>query len=210
MKAARKVFSERGFHGTTTRELAVAADVSEALLFKYFPTKEAIYDAMLLSCKQSQLGQEFQRLLELKPSTASLILMVHHLVAKNVDASPEWCDVSRLFTRSLTEDGVFGRVVFAHISEGWLVKMRECLKAAEKGGDLSVAVKHRDIALWLCQHLGLSLFMINQHEKSVIDYGASKSELIEQAVLFALRGVGVKERAIALHYDPVALEMLMS
>ena len=50
IKAVQQVFAEKGFDGTTTRELAVAAGVSEALLFKHFPNKEALYSAMQLSC----------------------------------------------------------------------------------------------------------------------------------------------------------------
>jgi len=42
VKAVRRVFAEKGFDGTTTRELAYAAGVSEALLFKHFPHKEAL------------------------------------------------------------------------------------------------------------------------------------------------------------------------
>ena len=50
IQAVRRVFAEKGFDGTTTRELAEAAGVSEALLFKHFPNKEALYLAMQTSC----------------------------------------------------------------------------------------------------------------------------------------------------------------
>ncbi len=46
LTAARKVFAEGGFRGTTNRGLAEAAGVSEALLFQHFPDKEALYTAM--------------------------------------------------------------------------------------------------------------------------------------------------------------------
>ena len=36
------MFSERGFHGVKTRDLAAAAGVSEALLFRHFATKEEL------------------------------------------------------------------------------------------------------------------------------------------------------------------------
>ena len=42
-----EVFSEQGFHGTRTRELAARAGVSEALVFSHFPTKEALIRAIL-------------------------------------------------------------------------------------------------------------------------------------------------------------------
>lgn len=45
--AATSLFAARGFRGTTTKEIAKAAGTSEALLFKYFPTKRALYAAIL-------------------------------------------------------------------------------------------------------------------------------------------------------------------
>ncbi len=45
--AASSLFAAKGFNGTTTKEIAKAAGVSEALVFKYFPTKRALYGAIL-------------------------------------------------------------------------------------------------------------------------------------------------------------------
>ncbi|MEO5955863.1 MAG: TetR/AcrR family transcriptional regulator [Nitrospiraceae bacterium] len=45
--AAASLFAAKGFNGTTTKEIAKAAGVSEALVFKYFPTKQALYAAIL-------------------------------------------------------------------------------------------------------------------------------------------------------------------
>src|SRR5262249_13919213 len=81
IKAVRKLFAEKGFHGTTTRELAEAAGVSEALLFKHFPTKEALYSAMMFSCKSEKDQKMFQRVKALEPSASTLVLMVHVLVS---------------------------------------------------------------------------------------------------------------------------------
>src|ERR1700747_1890747 len=67
IKAVRRVFAEKGFDGTTTRELAVAAGVSEALLFKHFPNKEALYSAMQISCCNEQAHGRFERLKGLAP-----------------------------------------------------------------------------------------------------------------------------------------------
>jgi AcrR family transcriptional regulator len=45
--SAASLFAAKGFNGTTTKEIARAAGVSEALVFKYFPTKRALYAAIL-------------------------------------------------------------------------------------------------------------------------------------------------------------------
>lgn len=46
LDAARTLFAERGFHATTTRDLAAAADINDALLYRYFPDKQAILAAL--------------------------------------------------------------------------------------------------------------------------------------------------------------------
>ena len=45
--AAAALFAANGFKGTTTREIAEKARISEGLIFKYFPTKRALYAAIL-------------------------------------------------------------------------------------------------------------------------------------------------------------------
>jgi AcrR family transcriptional regulator len=45
--SAIKVFSEKGFRGTTTRELAAAAGVSEPVLYQHFATKRDLYAAII-------------------------------------------------------------------------------------------------------------------------------------------------------------------
>jgi TetR/AcrR family transcriptional regulator len=41
------LFSKRGFSGTTTREIALAAGVTEAIIFRHFATKQDLYAAIL-------------------------------------------------------------------------------------------------------------------------------------------------------------------
>ena len=59
LTAAREVIVQRGIHGARTRELAEAAGVSEALLFRHFPTKlhlvRAIVDA-------AGVGEQIERM----------------------------------------------------------------------------------------------------------------------------------------------------
>ncbi|MFN0121557.1 MAG: TetR/AcrR family transcriptional regulator [Blastocatellia bacterium] len=44
---ASTLFSRRGFRGTTTREIAVAAGVNEAIIFRHFATKSELYAAII-------------------------------------------------------------------------------------------------------------------------------------------------------------------
>ena len=46
-QVAMRLFSEKGFSGTTTKEIANAAGVSEAMVFKHFSNKDELYAAIL-------------------------------------------------------------------------------------------------------------------------------------------------------------------
>jgi len=47
LRVAMRLFSQRGFRGTTTKEIAMAAGVSEAMVFRHFATKKELYSAIL-------------------------------------------------------------------------------------------------------------------------------------------------------------------
>jgi len=47
LDGAWRLFAQKGFRGTTTREIAKRLGISEALMFKYFPTKAALYRAII-------------------------------------------------------------------------------------------------------------------------------------------------------------------
>ncbi len=47
LEAATRLFSEQGFHSTSTKKIAATAGVSEGTLFHYFSTKNALLTAIL-------------------------------------------------------------------------------------------------------------------------------------------------------------------
>lgn len=47
LRVAVSLFSQRGFVGTTTKEIAQAAGVSEAMVFRHFANKQELYSAIL-------------------------------------------------------------------------------------------------------------------------------------------------------------------
>lgn len=47
LQSALKLFAEKGYHSTSTREIAENAEVSEALIFRHFSNKEGLLEAVL-------------------------------------------------------------------------------------------------------------------------------------------------------------------
>lgn len=51
MEAALKLFTERGFHGTSTAQISKEAGVATGTLFNYFPTKEDLINSLYFEVK---------------------------------------------------------------------------------------------------------------------------------------------------------------
>lgn len=47
VREAFALFSERGFHAVSVRDIAAAVGIKDASLYNHFPTKQAIFDAVL-------------------------------------------------------------------------------------------------------------------------------------------------------------------
>ena len=57
LRAATRVFARRGFHGATTKQIAAEAEVAEALLYRYFPSKLALFCASVEETSTRLLGR---------------------------------------------------------------------------------------------------------------------------------------------------------
>jgi AcrR family transcriptional regulator len=209
--AVRDVFAEKGFDGTTTRELAKAAGVSEALLYKHFPSKESLYAAMLDACAKGPTFVQFNRILALEPSTSTLVLMVYFTISDYVlgrPGDPYKAALNCLLVRSLLGDGALVRLTHKKFASAWVAKFEACLKEAVKTGEVREMPMRRDLRVWFVHHIAFSL-MLHLHPKvPAIDYKVSKDALVEQATWFALLGVGLREESIKRYYNPKALSLL--
>jgi AcrR family transcriptional regulator len=213
VEAVRDVFAQKGFDGTTTRELAQAAGVSEALLYKHFPSKESLYAAMLEGCSKGPTFAEATRILELEASTSTLVVMVHFMISHYVlgrAGDTHRAALNALLARSLLDDGEFVRLMHRKLAAAWLKKFDACLHAAAKAGEMHQVPMRRNLRVWLVQHVAFSLMLHLQPKVPAIDYKVSKEELVSQATWFALLGIGLKQDAVRRYYSPKALHLLAS
>jgi AcrR family transcriptional regulator len=86
ISAAASLFAAKGFEGTTTKEIARATGVSEALLFKYFPTKRALYAAILAEKAQySGLREAMEEAAMKRDDKALFTLLAGYRIRKGAD-----------------------------------------------------------------------------------------------------------------------------
>jgi AcrR family transcriptional regulator len=212
--AVRRVFAEKGFHGTTTRELARAAGVSEALLFKHFPNKESLFTAMLMACCTEQDVERFERLKAREPSSATLVLMVYNLVSfflGRIGAQNEELAIQdRLMLRSLAQDGEFARHVHDRLAAKWIPAVVACMRAAIAAGDADPGPVKADVAGWFTHSLPLMVHLLLLPANPVVDFGVHRDSLVEQTVWFVLRGLGLKDAVLRRHYNKKALSLLLT
>lgn len=86
ISTAASLFAAKGFKGTTTKEIARATGVSEALLFKHFPTKRALYAAILAEKAQySGLREAVENAAEKRDDERLLTLLASYRIRKGAD-----------------------------------------------------------------------------------------------------------------------------
>jgi len=107
LRVAIESFARNGFSGTKTKDIAAAAGVSEAILFRHFSSKEDLYHA-ILDEKEATLGGErwFVEMNELAERRDDRGLFQH---------------VARQLIRSFREDAAFHRLLLYASLEGHLL-----------------------------------------------------------------------------------------
>jgi TetR/AcrR family transcriptional regulator len=99
LSAAEEVFAERGYAGATTREIAERAGIGKRMLFYYFPSKEAVYRAVLERIITGLVGIYQQTRGEPGPvGLADGIEAITHFTAQNLPAMKVWL-------REIIDDG---------------------------------------------------------------------------------------------------------
>jgi AcrR family transcriptional regulator len=102
LATARELFARQGFHATTTRDIARAGNVSDALLYTYFTSKQQVLEAILdegiemfshnptlsslnetLSIEDymKAMGQRFLQIVQQQRDLFVILISDHHVIA---------------------------------------------------------------------------------------------------------------------------------
>jgi AcrR family transcriptional regulator len=94
IEIAMKLFSEQGFDGTSTRQIADAAGITEAIIFRHFRTKEDLFWAVL-SDRIERRGRS-RRIREIIDSEPDLRQMLREVACNVLDRTADDTAVTRL------------------------------------------------------------------------------------------------------------------
>lgn len=208
IRAAIPIFAENGFNGAYVRDIARAAGISEALIYRHFPSKEALYEE-LLGYTRSILAASAPELEAMEPGTETLITLIYFLVEAIMLDVPgrgeEQKTHERLLFQSLIGDTAFARRHFAALEGAWSDLLSSCIEAGTEKGDIIATTTPPVNRIWFAHHLAMALNLCHVSSEPAFSYQGDREELAEQAILFCLRGIGVSEEAIERDYDPAKL-----
>ena len=124
MNAALKLFTERGFQGTSTAEISKEAGVATGTLFNYFPTKEDLINSLYFEVK-GQLSQSMGNEIEAYSTLQDKFRKIwSNLVKWGVDNQEEFLFVGQFcsspYITKFTREEVMKEYVFLHdlVNEG--------------------------------------------------------------------------------------------
>ena len=118
MEAALKLFTERGFHGTSTAEISKEAGVATGTLFNYFPTKEDLINSLYFDVK-GQLSQSMGKEIEVQSTFHDKLRKIwSNLIKWGLDNQEEFLFVGQFcsspYITKFTREEVMKEYVFLH------------------------------------------------------------------------------------------------
>lgn len=210
--AAIPVFAKKGFAGTTTRDLARAAGVSEALLYRHFPSKESLHHFIQEQmCETNSAIHDY--VCELEPgarAVVQMIYLIYKIILESGNEQPLGMAIPRLMIQSLLEDGEFTRSFHEPRFNRMLQLMEAACEVAIRDGDMEPGELTHYERQWFPHHLAVALRLSNLPEQPVFNYQSTPRERLLHATRFSLRGIGLTEQAIQQHFDPPALDPVIN
>jgi len=197
LRSALPLFAQRGFHGVSTKEIAAAARVSEALIFKHFPSKRALYKGLYAySTRQGELDAERVSVLPVEPSNAARLLyfaLRSVLVKPTAEGSP----IFRLLCHSCLDDGEFATLLLDGLhAKAVTAKFEKCLVAGLKTGEILKTSDSPARLLWFARNAAAQAYLHQLPKRPVINYELDPFSLLREVFIFALRGIGFTENAL--------------
>lgn len=181
--AARRVFAERGFRGATTRQIALAAGVTEALIFQHFPDKDSLY-AAILDQQASAAGDEWLSALEAcdTEDDAAIIRMLYTGLIAQHERDP---DLLRLMVFSALED----HPLSPHV-HGRATRLYRFLEAFIRRGQRAGRFRQGSAAFLARATIALPIHYILQRQLFRTPWPPIEAaEMIESGVAFTLAGL---------------------
>ena len=132
LAVATDLFARQGFAGTTTRQVAERAGVTEALIFRHFPRKQDLYWAVLeYKCRATDRHAQLRGMLRNGPGDEAVFASIAEDILRR---NTEDTTLGRLLLFSALEQHKLSQRFFrTHIAESYEILARYIRERIRKG-----------------------------------------------------------------------------
>ncbi|OCC22600.1 hypothetical protein MB02_15850 [Croceicoccus estronivorus] len=201
LAAARRVFSLHGYDGAKTLQIAREAKVSEALVYRHFPSKLALYRAVMQQVFSEQDNQ--LEILGIQEASAAGLVRSLKSYFCTVVAETEG-DVQqrfRMMLTSLSGDGNYASQLYRRSQRLNNKAVNEAHRNAREAGDLTGKPLNIANTAMFIEHVGTMICAIRALDPGSRPYESDGHDLVMDAVWFCCRGIGLTDEAIARYID---------
>jgi AcrR family transcriptional regulator len=132
LAVATSLFARQGFNGTTTKQIAGKAGVTEALIFRHFPTKEDLYWAVIEAKIQDNSPRErMQARLQAQGTDAEILC---GLATDILERRAKDQTLSRLLLYSALENHTLSQSFFRAFVSGYYGVLAEYIQRRARDG----------------------------------------------------------------------------
>lgn len=209
LDAAQSVFAKTGFEGARTQQIADAAGISEALIYKYFPSKHHLYVAVLKRAASKQ-DTRFERLKLMDPGTETLIgSITEFMVLCSSGRDSPGAPSAAILLASLAGNNSYARLVYRRSRKLWAETFERNIIASIRSGDANASSLTPVNAYFFVEHVGTMMLVTYLNKSTASRYNGDKARLVSDAVWFACRGIGVTDEALHRHFKRLKMNTPM-
>ena len=189
IQVAVDLFSRKGFNGTTTREIAVAAGVTEAIIFRHFETKEQLYKAIIdskLNCADTAVWlADLQRAMDRDDDRAVFQGLIKAIITTH-RTDPKF---ERLMLYAALEGNEIAMTYMQQVTASIVEVFRRYFARRQKEGRLRPIPSDLALAaiVGMAQHYALSKYVHGTKNRGLPD-----EQALESFTQIAMSGLGLK------------------
>jgi TetR/AcrR family transcriptional regulator len=191
IEVAIDLFSRKGFGGTTTKEIAAAAGVNEAIIFRHFATKQQLYEAILDyrtgNQKLEEGFAEFQQLMNKRDDEG----VVAWIVEKSLDVFREDPRFERLMLFAALEGHEIAVMHHNQVKTLFIDALGTYIAARQRDGALVEGIP--ELLIWAMGGMPAHYAMVRYLFKGTT-VQVSDDVVRETFTRILMNGLGIKKR----------------
>jgi len=196
LEAARSLFAEKGFEGAGLQDIARRANISQALIFQHFQTKESLYRAVLrnLIAEQDEAYRSFG---QLEAGGEGLVKTLAYYFSRCLRPfGPYSAHGARIQLASLAGEGSYAKLVAKRSARFSRAALAKAIDVARTQGVLNGPDQDINNIQLFVQNIGINLIVSRSRTPALLPYSDDDLTILHDTVWFCARGIGLDHKVI--------------